>query len=68
MVERGRITRVDGARVWVEIPRYGVGQQFGPCDVFVEPSVPLVVGAAVLVAPLAGQSGNFVVVGVLRTA
>lgn len=33
MIERGTITRVVGRQVYVEVPRLGIGVQFGPCDV-----------------------------------
>lgn len=32
-IERGTITRVQGRKVYVEVPKLGLGVQFGPCDV-----------------------------------
>jgi hypothetical protein len=33
VIERGTVTRVVGRQVYVEVPRLGLGVQFGPCDV-----------------------------------
>lgn len=33
LIERGTITRVSGRQVFVEVPKLGVGMEFGPCDV-----------------------------------
>ena len=32
-IERGTITRVVGRTVYVEVPKLGLGVEFGPCEV-----------------------------------
>lgn len=80
-VERGTITRVEGRQVYVEVPKLGVGVQFGPCDVAWQsietelgsdgdaahkhPLPALAVGMRVIVAPVHGIPDDIVVLGVI---
>lgn len=62
MIERGRIVRVTGSQVWVEVAAFGVGQQLGPCEVL---SGTPVVGARCVVAAVHDSTSDVVVLGVL---
>ncbi len=79
MIERGRIVRVVGRQVYVEVPRLGLGVQFGPCDVAWQSARTLgggadahthalpapAVGQQVLVAAVHGIPDDVVVLGII---
>lgn len=59
---RGRVTRVEVDGVFVEVPRLGLGVEFGPCQRL----VPVVSGDEVLVSTVAGVKDDLVVLGRLE--
>lgn len=78
MIERGTVTRVVGRQVFVEVPKLGLGVQFGPCDVawqspstgpggdgHTHPLPALAVGMRVIVSPVHGIPDDVVVLGII---
>lgn len=64
LIMRGRITRVVGVTVHVEVPDLGVGYSFGPVQTATETT--LAVGDQVLVVSVGGITEDVVVVGKLN--
>lgn len=60
-VHQGRVTRVDGGEVYVELPRVAAGLEFGPC-LTCEVATPFEAGDAVLVAFVEGRTDDPAVV------
>lgn len=73
MIERGTITRVVGRQAYVEVPRLGLGVEFGPCDVGLDPATALTAGdlpaalqgRRVLVTPVHGIPDDVVILGII---
>lgn len=73
MIERGTIVKVEGRKVYVEVPRLGLGVQFGPCDVALDPATALaggdlpaaLQGRRCVVSPVHGIPDDVVVLGII---
>jgi hypothetical protein len=73
MIERGTIVRVVGRQVYVEVPRLGLGVQFGPCDLALDPATALAAGdlpqslrgRRCVVSPVHGVPDDLVVLGII---
>lgn len=65
MIYRGKITRIDNLdRLWVEVPRLGIGMEFGPCETVAYDV--LAPGDYVLVVQITGEKEDVLIVGKAR--
>lgn len=66
MVERGTIVRVEGRLVWAEVPKLGLGVQYGPLELAIHPSLPApAVGDRCIVGLVHGVRDDLVVLGIV---